>query len=264
MTYLSGRTNKKRVYTKYALYISVFLIVVFFWPFVQKHIYAFLEPAVIRVGVSKNSLLVFPEFFNTYVTSHKKLVAEQKQLQATIETLHNKVAEQDMLLRESSLYDTLIDASSTGIGNKPILMYPLMQDITSMYSSIVLSKGFKDGIIVGDTVYVSGRQAVCTIEEVYNSTSRCRLFTSANVTTEGVTSSSSITLSLVGRGGHFLANIVRDTPVTEGETVYLRSNPKIKLGKVQSVLQNDQDTSWHVFVESGYSPVTSSIFYVQH
>jgi hypothetical protein len=78
-----------------------------------------------------------------------------------------------------------------------------------------------------------------------------------------VTSSSTITLSLVGRGGYFLANIERDTPVSVGETVYLRSNPKFIIGTVKQVANNNQDTSWHVFVEGAYNPVTSSIFYVQ-
>jgi hypothetical protein len=112
-------------------------------------------------------------------------------------------------------------------------------------------------------VYVRGYQAVCIIEEVYNATSRCRLLTASGVTTEGVTSSSSIAIPLVGRGGHYLANVARDTPISVGEKVYLRSNPKMVLGTVKQVLDNNQDTSWHIFVEGAYNPVTTSIFYVQ-
>jgi cell shape-determining protein MreC len=138
-----------------------------------------------------------------------------------------------------------------------------MKDITSLYSTILLSKGFKDGLDIGEIVTVRGGQAVCTIKEVYTSSSLCLLLTASGVTTEGVTSSSSITLSLVGRGGYYLANIVRDTPVTVGETVYLRSDPTMVLGTVKEVSNNDQDTSWHVFVEGVYNPMTSSIFYVR-
>jgi hypothetical protein len=110
---------------------------------------------------------------------------------------------------------------------------------------------------------VRGNQAACTVREVFSSTALCVLFTASGMKIEGVTSSSSITLSLVGRGGHFLADVVRDTPVSVGEIVYMRSNPKVILGTVKEVSNNNQDTSWHIFVEGAYNPVTSSIFYVQ-
>jgi hypothetical protein len=61
----------------------------------------------------------------------------------------------------------------------------------------------------------------------------------------------------------WLADVVRDTPVSVGEIVYMRSNPKVILGTVKEVSNNNQDTSWHIFVEGAYNPVTSSIFYVQ-
>jgi hypothetical protein len=70
-------------------------------------------------------------------------------------------------------------------------------------------------------------------------------------------------LALVGRGGHFIADIARDTPVEVGEKVYLRSDPSMVLGIVKEVLNNNQDTSWHVIVEGAYNPVASSLFYVR-
>ena len=167
----------------------------------------------------------------------------------------------DADLREQIGEGQVVATSSSG--NAPLTLYPLMQDVTKLYSTILLSKGFKDGIDIGDIVYVRGNQAVCTIQEVYTSSALCLILTASGVATEGVTSSSSITLTLTGRGGHFIANIPRDTPVEVGETIYLRSNQRIILGTVQQVANNNQDTSWHVFVEGAYNPVTSSIFYVQ-
>jgi hypothetical protein len=138
-----------------------------------------------------------------------------------------------------------------------------MQDVTRLYSTLVLSKGFKDGVTVGATVYLRGNQAVCMIREVYNSSSLCGLLSASGNTLEGVTSSSSITLTLVGRGGYFLSNIARDTPIYVGEKVYLRSDPKMVVGVIKQIANNNQDTSWHAFVEGVYNPLTSSIFYVR-
>ena len=144
----------------------------------------------------------------------------------------------------------------------PRILYPLLQDVTNLYSTILLSKGFKDDIDVGDIVFTRGNEVVCIVKEVYSASSRCSLFSSSGVVTEGVTSSSSITLSLVGRGGYYIANILRDTPVTVGELVYLRSDQKMIIGTVRQVANNNQDTSWHVFVEGQYNPISTSVFYV--
>jgi hypothetical protein len=118
-------------------------------------------------------------------------------------------------------------------------------------------------VSIGSLVYLRGNQVVCVVKEVYTDSSLCLLLSSSGEVTEGVTSSSSIVLSLVGRGGHFLADIARDTPVQNGEVVYLRSNPKMIIGTVRQIANNNQDTSWHVFVEGAYNPINSSIFYVQ-
>lgn len=262
MTYLSGKTQKKRNHIKYTLYVGVFLMMLIFWPEIKSFSYKFLEPVVMRYGVTKQSLIVFPEFFSTYVASHRSLAAENKELQVRIEQLENDLAEKDARLREQIDVEFL-SSTSTLQKTPPLVMYPVMQDITKIYSTILLTKGYKDGVDIGNIVYVRGNQAACTIKEVYNSSSLCLLLTASGVTTEGVTSSSSINVSLIGRGSYYLANIARDTPITIGEKVYLRSNPKIVLGVVKEVANNNQDTSWHVFVEGAYNPVTSSVFYVQ-
>jgi cell shape-determining protein MreC len=262
MTYLSGKAKKRNSYIKYTLYISVFLIIVIFWLFIKKYSYKVIEPVAVRYGITKQSLIIFPEFFSTYLMSYQTLASKNKALEQRVEQLENQLAQKDANLRERVLEGSFF-ISTTSSQVAPIVLYPIMEDITKLYSTVLLSKGFKDGVTIGDSIYVRGNQVVCTIKEVYNSSSLCQLLTASGVTTEGVTSSSSITLSLIGRGGYYMANIVRDTPVTVGEIVYMRSNPKVIVGTVKEVTTNNQDTSWHVFVEGAYNPLTSSVFYDQ-
>lgn len=262
MTYLSGKVQKKNSYMKYALYISVFLLIVIFWVPIKKYSYTFFEPIALRLGFTKQSLVIFPEFFGTYLVSHKTLFEKNKNLELEVKRLENALADSDAELREHIL-ENGFPLGSTTPKIQPLVLYPMMQDITKLYSTILLSKGFKDGVDIGDTVYVRGNQAACTVKEVYQLSSLCLLLTAPGVQTEGVTSSSSITLTLVGRGGHYIADVVRDTPVSVGEIVYMRSNPRIVLGTIKEVSNNNQDTSWHIFIEGAYNPLTSSIFYVQ-
>ena len=263
MTYLSGKTKQRKKLIPYAIYLCAFLALVFFWPSVRKSTYPFVEPVVIRYGVTKQSFSVLPEFFSLYSTSRKTLIAKQHELEAQVENLKNALAEKDSVLRAQINQNFETATNSSNNATPKLTLYPLMQDVTKLYSTVLLSRGFKDGLVVGDMVYIRGNQAVCTIKEVYTSSSLCLLLTANGVTTEGETSSSSLTLTLVGRGGHFLADVPRGTEVAVGEIVYLRSNPKIVVGTVKAVSNNNQDTSWHVFVEGAHNPVTSSIFYVQ-
>ncbi len=262
MIYLSGKAQKKRKYIRYVICAAIFIIVVFFWPTIRKVSFGVIEPAVIGYGNTKKSFTFFPEFFSTYLTSHQTLVTRQKVLELEVERLENVLADKDALLRERE-GSIGIHTSSTLLASRVLTMYPLMEDITKVYSTVLLSKGFKDGVAVGSLVYVRGDQVVCTIKEVYIRSSLCSLMSSSGEVIEGVTSSSSIVLSLVGRGGHFLADVVRDTPVQNGEIVYLRSNPRMIIGTIKQVANNNQDTSWHVFVEGAYNPANSSVFYVQ-
>lgn len=263
MTYLSGKAQKRTTYKKYALIGVVFFLFVASWPLSKKFLASTLEPAVLGYGSAKQSFVVFPEFFSTYIISHRTLAAKQQELESKVEDLENRLAEKDAIIRDALFEDSVSSSTDISLRTRHLVMYPLMQDVTRLYSTVLLSKGFKDGVTVGATVYMKGYQAVCTVKEVYDSTSLCTLFTASDIVTEGVTSSSSIVLSLTGRGGHFLANVPRDTPVSLGEKVYLRSNQKMLIGVVKQILNNNQDTSWHIFVEAPYNPVTSSIFYVQ-
>lgn len=260
MTYLSGKAQKRKKQIHYALALAFLIVVAFFWPSVRNKVYPVLQPSVIGFSNVLKSFGIFPEFIYTYATTRKQLVESQKVLEVRIETLENEVAQKDGLLREAALISLGTSDTPTP---KPVVLYPLLQDNLKLYSTLLLSKGFKDGIEVGSVVFLRGRQAVCTIKEVYTSSSLCLLFTASNVTTEGVTSSSSITVSLIGRGGHYLGNVARDTPIIKGEKIYLRNDPSMILGEVVDVSNNNQDTSWHVFVKGAYNPLTSSVFYVQ-
>jgi cell shape-determining protein MreC len=146
---------------------------------------------------------------------------------------------------------------------KTIILNSLAQDYSRLYATVLFNKGFKDGVKEGDYVFLRGRNIMCSITEVYAQSSACSLFTAYGRSIEGVTASSSVVLTLTGRGGHYLASVVRDTPVIVGEKVYFKENQSFVLGKVVDIINNNQDTSWHVFIEAEYNPSVSSIFYIE-
>jgi hypothetical protein len=259
MTYLSDRTRTRKQYRYYVAAFIVLLLITYFWPTIKSTIYPYIERFVIITGESKNAVIRIPYAIHTYFVSHKELEARNAGLLVTIANLENELAEKNAALSELGA----LAASGSVHPASTLTMYPLMRDITTIYSSLILSKGFKDGVVEKDLVYVQGRKPVCVVAEVYDRTSLCRLLTASGEETESITETNSVTLFLKGDGGGmFIAEVPRDMPIALGEKILLKSDPSMTLGTVADIVRNDQAVAWRVYVRGAYNPVTSSVFYV--
>lgn len=264
MTYLSGKDRKKKSPVQYFFIIGFFVVIIFFWLILKSFLYPFVEPVVIYYASTKESFSKVSLFFETYTTSRNSLTQKNKELNSYVEQLENDLAQKNAKIKEiTGAFSETLDKEE----NLPIVAYPLASDMTSLYSTVLLSRGYKDGIEKDMYVYVKGMKPVCLIKEVYPSTSLCELISKSGVVTEGIidstSSSTAITLTLVGRGGGaFLADVVRGTPILIGDTIFLKSNQSMALGTVVDIIHNNQDTSWRVFVKGAYNPSTSAVFYI--
>jgi cell shape-determining protein MreC len=261
MTYLSDRSRARTTYKYYILFIVLFSLLVYKWPTIRVAVYPYVEPVVLSYSWAKITTSNIPSFVYTYFTSHSALVSQNKLLELNIERLENELAEKDSTIKENEL---------TKIGEvdslkSTIILYPIMQGITKVYSTIILSKGFKDGVEDLSIVYLRGRQAVCIITEVHDKTSLCRLLSASGEVIEGIVMSSTIPIMLTLKGtggGSFIADVPRDTEIPIGGVVSLRSEQTMILGTVTSVVRDEQASSWYVYVRGAYNPVTSNVFYI--
>ncbi len=261
MKYLSDKSKIRRnSYRNATLFFIACVAFVYFWQPIRATLYPVIEPVIRTYGGTKGVASFIPEFFSTYFSTRSELATRNSDLEVSIERLENQLAENNALLRER---EALIGSSSAEVDSSVVVMYPIMEDVTKLYSTIILSKGYRDGIEVGGLVYVRGLQPACEIIEVYDRTSLCELFSKGNKMTEGVTASSSITLTLTGNGGgNYIGATVKGSLVYVGEQVYLRSNPAFTLGTIVQVQEDDQDTGAKVYIRGAYNPVSSSIFYL--
>ncbi len=265
MTYLSGRDQKKKKIMYIFFPIVFFFFCIMYWVYARGFLYPFFVTVVTKYSSVKYSIMHVPDFFSTYTTSRALLTEKNKTYEITIERLENELAEKNAKLKEFGVIS--VDLGDSYVSST-IVMYPLVEDITKIYSTILLSKGFKDGVEKDANVYVRGLQPVCSIKEVFTSTSLCELLSASGREVEAVigseTSSSTIAVTLIGRGGGaFLADVARDTPIVVGDAVFLKSDQSMRIGHVVDVIHNNQDTSWRVFVRGAYNPVTSSTFYIR-
>jgi cell shape-determining protein MreC len=198
---------------------------------------------------------MIPDFVYTFFVSRAQLLEQQKNLENKIIDLENQLTY--VTLQEV----TMISASTSQA--KTIVMSSLVKDMTNLYGTMIFNKGFEDGVMVDAMVYLRERGVVCQIKEVYKNSSSCAVFSSYGNTVEGVTSTSSIPLTLLGRGGHYLANVLRDIPVGVGERVLLRDDQTFVVGVVTEVIRNNQDTFMRVLVRPSHNPATDSRFFVE-
>lgn len=258
MTYLSDKARKRPVYVRYFLFALVVGVFIYFWPQVSSTIYSYIEAGVVSYGSAKTGVI---EAGKSVTTSKRELFRENKELQLSVESLENQLAEKEGILRER---DLLIEASST---SPIIILYPLARDALHIYSTILFSKGTNDRIWEGQVVYVRGMQPVCRIVEVYESTSLCKLFSKGGEMTEGVLISNGSTteplsIDLIGEGGgSFSVVLPKSLTVYVGDKVYLRSNQHMKIGEVISIIEDEQAIGSKVFIRGAYNPLTSSVFY---
>lgn len=258
MTYLSDRARARKTYVYYGLLIIIFSLVVYMWPTIHKRLYPYLENITILTSNLKISILNIPSSIGIYFTSRKNLETRNMDLSLSIERLLNELAEKDSILKERGFLET----NGMPITTSSMVMYPVMRDITNIYSTLILSKGFKDGVEENSLVYVYGKQPVCIIKEVYNRTSLCQLLSVSGNTLEGVVASSTVLFLKGVGGGTFVADVPKDTDISLGDVVVLKSDQSMTLGKVANIIQDDQASSWYIYVRGAYNPVTSTVFYV--
>ncbi|MDB5260246.1 MAG: hypothetical protein JWN37_477 [Candidatus Nomurabacteria bacterium] len=254
MTYLSDKKRKKRGYIWYSVVILLIFIFVYFWPSVRTFLYNYVEGPVIIYGSTRTGIVSIPYNVSTYFKSKKDLEDINRGLELNIERLENEIAVKDAIISDNKL-------SQNGSSVSTLEMYSILEDSTNIYSTIILSKGFKDGLEINKLVYLRGRQPVCIIVEVHDQTSVCKLLSSSGSFIEGV-SPNGETLFLKGDGGGtFIADIPRDAILNEGDSVHLKSDPTLLLGTVVSIVKDNQATAWKVYVRGQYNPITSNVFY---
>lgn len=264
MTYLSDKTkNRRQIFS--LVFITVLLLVLSFgWIKIRSSLSPIAEPVVVTSNKFLKGIINIPSTITNYFRSRDSYEAQTTNLQNSIEDLENKIA--ILQAENDSLKGVEIKINESGIKEttKPsTILYPLVQDITRLYSTILLSKGFNDNIKENAVVYIRGRQPVCIIEELHSTTSLCKLLSANGNIVEGVTIETKENINLTGDGGgNFIALLPKESNFVVGESVMYKADQTMKLGDIVDIKNDPQDVFVRVYIRGVYNPVTSSLFYV--
>lgn len=263
MTYHSARAKRNTRYARIFLFLALVCALLFAWSYVKNILYPVALPIAGTYAAVRDTGTGIPHMLITYFASRHDDQVKIENLQADIERLENKLA------LVNGTYATGTETGTTTLYAKPldniktVELYPVVRDITTLYNTVVLSKGFTSGIEEGSIVYVRGYQAVGYIAEVHKTTSTMRLYSSANQKVEGVIKDIDTSVTLVGQGGgSYIIEVPKTVAISVGQYIYVSGAQNMILGTVVEVKNDPQDTFTKAYVRGAYSPTRAHIFYV--
>ncbi len=119
---------------------------------------------------------------------------------------------------------------------REIIASVLTRPPQSAYDLFIIDAGVDDGVSLGDKVALLSGPVLGTITEVFSSSAKVKLFTSAGEKTEAVLERGGVPVLLLGRGGgSFRIEIPRETPVEVGDRVISASTDFSLIAVVEAV-----------------------------
>lgn len=125
---------------------------------------------------------------------------------------------------------------------KGVLARVITKPNQSIYDTMLIDAGARDGIVVGKTVYALGTVALGKVTAVYADTALVTLFSASGNQIAGSVVSSGVSLTLSGRGaGEYELRMPRDIRFVRGDVIVEQSTHAKILGVVESVEADSRD-----------------------
>jgi cell shape-determining protein MreC len=123
-----------------------------------------------------------------------------------------------------------------------ILTSILSKPNKSLYDTLIVDVGSKNGVSFGQRVFALGNVPIGSISEVYPNYSKVILYSSPGEKTEVVISGRDAFMQVVGRGGgNFEMLLPRDLILEKGAEAVLPGITPFTLGIVQAILSDPRD-----------------------
>jgi len=132
-----------------------------------------------------------------------------------------------------------------------ILASILTKPNQSLYDTLIIDVGEKDGIREGNLIYANGETPIGKISKIYKSTSLAVLFSNPKEKTEGYINIINANVELLGRGGgNFEMIIPMDLSIEKEAIIYIPGNSSAVLALVDEVISSPSDPFKKVILKS--------------
>jgi len=151
--------------------------------------------------------------------SKQALIRENKELKKQIQALQPQLRSRNLLYEENSTLKELFDRTTE---EDTVLAVVLARPNTSLYDTLIVDVGTKNGVVSGDKVVVSGDIVVGIVDKVFAQTTVIKLFSTPGEEVIVMIGTQQIETTATGRGGgNFVARLPRDVGVEEGDSIIM-------------------------------------------
>jgi cell shape-determining protein MreC len=179
----------------------------------------------------------------SYFVSKNYLYNQNQKLQAEVDFNNARNSNYDSVVVENASLKEILGRISQGPSlRKMILGVILSKPNQSVYDTLVIDVGTKQGLQIGDMVFALGDVPIGRISDIFSNSSKVILFSNAGEKTQAVVSGRDIFLEVVGRGGgNFEMILPRDLILQKGDQVVLSGLHPYLLAIVQTIISDLRD-----------------------
>ncbi|MEK7080991.1 MAG: rod shape-determining protein MreC, partial [Patescibacteria group bacterium] len=177
---------------------------------------------------------------NSFFISKNSLYLQNQSLQSQLNEDKAKISNYDSVVAENTSLKEILGRKNRK--TNMILAVILSKPNQSIYDTLVIDAGAKEGVKIGNMVFALGNVPIGRVDTAYNNSSKVILFSNAGERTQAVVSGKNIFIELVGRGGgNFEMIMPKDFILQKGDQVVLPGiNPYI-LAIVETIISDSRN-----------------------
>ena len=240
MNYLLDRKIKKKKFLKVLSLALILFFLIYFRAGIFNGLayvsYAVLRPFILMEGNMREKISRTYSFFQ----SKNFLQKENENLKSQLDENSARISNYNSILDENIKMKEILGRkhAKTALTLAAILAKPNQ----SLYDTLVIDAGIKEGMKVGNMVFALGDVPIGRIAEVYAS-SKVILFSNPGEKTEVVLSGRNIFMQVIGRGGgNFEMILPRDFILDKGTEVVLPGLTPYVLAVVETIISDPRDS----------------------
>jgi cell shape-determining protein MreC len=176
-----------------------------------------------------------------YFYFKNSLLLENEDLKIKLSEQESRIVNYDSILDENLKIKEILGRKQEKANM--ILSGILSKPNKSLYDTLVIDTGTKNGILVGQRVFALGNIPIGRVAEVYTNIAKIILYSNPGEKIEVIISGSDTFMQIVGRGGgNFEMILPRDFVLEKGTEVILPGITPYVIGIVQTIISDPRDS----------------------
>jgi len=242
--------------------LIIFIIYFFSFPHFKTSIAKFSNPFFAKINFQNIFVTKSYLNFQNYFSGLENLALRNKSLEQDLEDRESEIMNLKENFKENSL-----TINNVSLGTNFVEAKILNQDYFKIYESVILNKGFVDGVSKGDEVYLYPNYFLGNIERIENDKSIFSLASGHKKLLKGVlkdNSQNNLVIDLLGLGGgDFAFEIPESILISTGTLIYLYKDPSKLIGEIIGLEKLETSLYQKVLVRGYYNLATSGRYYIK-